>query len=83
MLYPPILNSFQAAFTTDNLPYQINFQLSNFMTEEEFQHVQIYIVYQSNNQTIVDTNLYPDGIIYKDKSDIININGIFSVSILA
>lgn len=83
MLYPPILNSFQAAFTTDNLPYQINFQLSNFMTEEEFQHVQIYIVYQSNNQTIVDTNLYPDGIIYKDKSDIVNINGIFSVSILA
>lgn len=81
MLYPPILNSFQPAFTIDTLPYTINCTLSNLMTQDEFEHIQINITYQSNNQSIANTDLYPDGIIYKDKSKLQFTNNIISISI--
>lgn len=81
MLYPPILNSFQPAFTIDTLPYTINCSLSDLMTQDEFQHIQINITYQSNNQSIANIDLYPDGIIYKSKNDLQFNDNIISVLI--
>ena len=82
MLFPPILNSFQPAFTPI-FPYSINFSLSTLMNENEISHIQIKIVYQNNNTSIANDSLYPDGIIYKEKSSIYKSNNIYFVNIEA
>lgn len=64
MLYPPTLTSTQPVFTLDDglvLKYTLNFTSVN-----EIKHYQLRIVYQSNNQYVLDTKIYPDGIIYQE-----------------
>ncbi len=43
-------------------------------------HMAIRVVQQSNNRSVVNTDLYYDGIIYKEKPDS-NINGVYSIPI--
>lgn len=66
MIYAPILNSTQAAFLADTDTYPIYFTLPSYVSLGDFQHIQVYIVKQSNNASIADITKYPDGIIYKD-----------------
>lgn len=66
MIYPPTLQSTQPAFLTSSLPYEIGFTLQNVTALNDIKHVQVRVVQQSNNKTIVNTDKYPDGIIYKN-----------------
>lgn len=65
-LFPPILNNSQEAFEYTSVSYPIYFSLPSMMSESNIGHVQIKIVKQTNNRSIINTNRYPDGIIYKD-----------------
>lgn len=74
-IYPPILKSTQKPFQSGIAEYRIYFTLqsiTNFSLDNiagsDFKHIQIRVVQQSNNKTIVDTSKYPDGIIYKPAS---------------
>lgn len=69
-IYPPTLQSTQPAFLYSQSPYPIYFTLQNIMSFNEIGHIQVRIVKQTNNRTIVNTNLYPDGTIYKNASEI-------------
>ena len=71
-IYPPVLNSTQPAFSVNSSPYYIFFSLPSVMSYDNIGHIQIRIVKQTNNRTIVDTSKYPDGIIYKSKTSIQN-----------
>lgn len=64
-IYPPILQSTQTAFLVSTNPYRIYFTLQSITSYNDIGHVQIRIVRQSNNKSIVDINQYPDGIIYQ------------------
>ena len=81
MFFPPNINNFQPAFTPV-FPYEINFSLSKFTSLNEIKHIQIRIVYQNNNSSIINTEIYPDGIIYKsiDEIQFSGINGIISIN---
>lgn len=65
-LFPPILNNSQEAFEYTAVNYSISFSLPSMVNEKEIGHIQIKIVQQTNNRSIVNTKRYPDGIIYKD-----------------
>lgn len=66
-MYPPILNSTQSAFAiTEKLNYNIDFTLQNITSSDEINHIQIRIVEQKSNKSIVKTKYFPDGIIYLD-----------------
>lgn len=64
-IYPPILQSIQTAFLASTNPYRIYFTLQSVTSYNDIGHVQIRIVRQSNNKSIVDINQYPDGVIYQ------------------
>lgn len=64
-IYPPILQSTQTAFLASTNPYRIYFTLQSVTSYNDIGHVQIRIVRQSNNKSIVDINQYPDGVIYQ------------------
>lgn len=70
-IYPPILQSTQVAFPADTSVYNIRFNLQKVTTVNEVKagHIQIRIMQQSNNKTVVSTN-YKDGTIYKPGSDL-------------
>lgn len=80
MIYPPILKSTQPAFSIANLPYAISFSLPAYVAYGDIGHVQVRIVKQANNQSIVNTTLYPDGIIYKTMPAY-NRTGVYSINI--
>lgn len=65
-LFPPILNNSQEAFDYTTISYPIYFSLPSMVSESNIGHVQIKIVKQTNNRSIINTDRYPDGIIYKD-----------------
>lgn len=69
-IYPPTLQSTQPAFLYSQSSYPIYFTLQNVTSFNEIGHVQIRIVKQTNNKTIINTNIYPDGTIYKNASEI-------------
>lgn len=69
-IYPPTLKSTQPAFLASTPVYQIYFTLQSITSFSEIGHVQIRIVRQSNNKSIVNTSQYPDGTIYKAPSAI-------------
>lgn len=76
-LFPPILNNSQEAFEYTTVTYPIYFSLPSMMSERNIGHIQVKIVKQTNNRSIVNTDRYPDGIIYKDyivRENIVNIN---------
>lgn len=75
MIFPPILQSTQPAFLASSDEYIIYMSLQSITSYSEIGHVQIRLVRQSNNKTIVDTSLYPDGIIYKPATDLKGVTG--------
>lgn len=82
-IYPPTLKSTQPAFIFTTASYPINFTLQKVTTFDSIGHVQIRVVKQTNNRSIVNTALYPDGTIYKTPSEVHNQGGYYSVSILS
>lgn len=69
-IFPPILESSQPAFNTSIYTYPIYFTLSNITSLNTLGHIQIRLVYQKDNKSAVDLSKYPDGIIYKNISNI-------------
>lgn len=65
MIYPPNLTSTQPAFSAMNKSYAIGFTLPSYVAYNDIGHLQIRVVKQANNRSIVNTSLYPDGTIYK------------------
>lgn len=81
-IYPPIMASSQDAFLASSAYEPIEFTLSSVTNRRDIRHVQIKIVYQKNNKTAVNTSLYPDGIIYKPDTALIDLgNNRYQVSI--
>lgn len=82
-IYPPTLQSSQSAFLYTVTSYSIYFNLQKITQFSEIGHLQIRLVRQSNNRTIVNTSKYPDGIIYKTPSQIFKANdNKYSIAIL-
>ena len=71
-IYPPILASAQPAFVPGDYPlgYPIYFTLQNITSFNSIGHIQIRVVDQQSNTSVIKTTNYPDGIIYKSKSEI-------------
>lgn len=71
MLYPPILASTQSVFSINEIPngYEVKFSLAAITTYDEIGHIGILVAKQSNNRSIANTRLYPDGVIYKSWDD--------------
>ena len=71
MLYPPILASTQSVFSINEISngYEVKFSLAAITTYDEIGHIGILVAKQSNNRSIVNITLYPDGIIYKSWDD--------------
>lgn len=69
-IYPPTLKSTQSAFLASTGLYPVYFTLQSITAFTDIGHIQIRIVKQSNNRSIVDTRKYPDGIIYKSPQNI-------------
>lgn len=83
-IYPPTLQSSQPAFLYSETSYPIYFTLQKITQFNEIGHIQIRVVRQSNNRTIVNTSKYPDGTIYKSSSQIfVENNSQYSISILS
>lgn len=80
-IYPPILQSTQSAFLATTPTYPIYFTLQTIMSFNDIKHIQIRVVSQSNNKTVVNTALYPDGIIYKASSFISQTGNQYYISI--
>lgn len=69
-IYPPTLQSSQPAFLYTETSYPIYFTLQKITQFNEIGHIQVRLVKQSNNRSIVNTARYPDGIIYKSQLQI-------------
>lgn len=69
-IYPPILKSTQPAFLASTISYRVYFTLQNITAFEEIGHIQIRVVRQANNKSIINTAQYPDGTIYLAPQDI-------------
>lgn len=82
-IYPPTLQSTQPAFLYSVPSYTIYFTLQQITSFNDIGHIQIRIVRQSNNRTIVNTDQYPDGTIYKPPGDIRQEGSRYSVDINA
>lgn len=80
-IYPPTLQSTQPAFLSSVNVYQINFTLQPITSFNDIGHVQVRLVRQSNNKSIVNTDQYPDGTIYKAPSAIGSLGNQYFVSI--
>lgn len=82
-IYPPILQSSQPAFVPES-SYTVYFSLQKITQFNEIGHVQIRIVRQSNNRSVVNTAKYPDGTIYKSPGQVslYNGSGVYGVNIL-
>ena len=82
-IYPPTLRSTQPAFLTSTSSYPVYFTLQQITSFNQIGHVQIRVVRQSNNRSIVNTEKYPDGTIYKDPSEIRVEGTTYSIAILS
>ena len=80
-IFPPIVNSFISAFTDTADEIKINFALPITTDYKEIKHIDIRMVQQSNNKTVVDTSIYPDGIIYKSKNNVNQNGDIYSINV--
>ena len=64
-IYPPTLQSTQPAFLATSTEYDVKYTLQKVTSAEEIKHVQIRVVEQRSNSSIVNTSKYPDNVIYK------------------
>lgn len=81
-IYPPTLQSTQPAFLYNTASYPIYFTLQSITSFNEIGHIQIRIVKQIDNRSIIDTSKYPDGTIYKQPSNIQQSGNRYCISIL-
>lgn len=65
-IYPPTLQSTQPAFLATTPDYEIKYTLQKVTSAETIKHIQIRVVEQRSNSSIVNTAKYPDNIIYKN-----------------
>lgn len=65
-VYPPTLQSTQPAFLATTPDYEIKYTLQKVTSAETIKHIQIRVVEQRSNSSIVNTSKYPDNIIYKN-----------------
>lgn len=65
-IYPPTLQSTQPAFLATTPDYEIKYTLQKVTSAETIKHIQIRVVEQRSNSSIVNTSKYPDNIIYKN-----------------
>ena len=79
-VYPPLVNSSSSAFNKDVDSIIVKFSVPIIVNYEDVKHISIRVVQQSNNKSVVDTNTYYDGIIYKKKPTSSE-NGIYSIAI--
>lgn len=81
-IYPPTLQSSQPAFLYNVTEYPIYFSLQKITSFQDIGHIQIRVVRQTNNRSVINTNIYPDGIIYKSPSEITKDGHKYSINIL-
>ena len=73
-LFPPLLNSYQSAFVASN-EYRIYYDLPAVTSASDIGHIQIKIVYQSNNSILATDGIFaPDGIIYQKRGSLLKDN---------
>lgn len=65
-IYPPTLQSTQPAFLATETSYDVKYTLQKVTSVDSIKHVQIRVVEQRSNSSIVNTSKYPDNIIYKN-----------------
>ena len=70
-IFSPILNSSQPAFDFTVTNYPINFTVPDKIHSTDIKHIGIRVIKQNNNENIVKTDTYPDGIIYKNFNKVI------------
>lgn len=70
--YPPILASTQAAFVAGVNPLYIYYSISDLMDGSRIGHIDIKILRQRDNASVVDTSKFPDGIIYQTYNSSLN-----------
>lgn len=69
-IYPPTLPSTQSAFIyNEGSSYTVNFSLQSMVSTNDIGHMQVRVMKQSNNRSIVNTSQYPDGNIYRNWGD--------------
>lgn len=68
-IYPPIIATSQPAFTSTT-KYTVYFNLNSLTDWSSVKHVQMRIMKQTNNKSIINTSVYPDGTIYRDAINI-------------
>lgn len=67
MIYPPILASTQPAFLVSERSYQIYFSLPSIVSEAQIGHIQVSMVRQNNNKSIITySDDRPDRILQLD-----------------
>lgn len=65
-IYPPTLQSTQPAFLATTPDYEIKYTLQKVTSAETIKHIQIRVVEQRSNSSIVNISKYPDNVIYKN-----------------
>lgn len=80
-LYPPVLEKSLPAFDKRIENYKISFQLPSFISYSDIGHIQIKINSQ-NGESLGNPSLYPDHIIYKDISQISQMDNSLTINTL-
>ncbi|MDD7150360.1 MAG: hypothetical protein PUH43_00270 [Clostridium sp.] len=79
-VYPPIVNSSIPAYLATAESLNINFSLPKSLNYDDVKNISIKFSQQSNNKSVVNTDIYYDGIIYMEKPTT-STNGIYTVTI--
>lgn len=72
--YPPILASTQKAFLYSDSILRVDFSISDLMDASRIGHIDIKVLRQRDNSSVVSRVKYPDGIIYKTYTPSTSIN---------
>ena len=62
-IYPPTLQSTQPAFLATEASYDVKYTLQKVTSADSIKHVQIRVVEQRSNSSVVNTSKYPDNVI--------------------
>lgn len=79
-VYPPIVNSSIPAYLATAESLNINFSLPKSLNYDDVKNISIKFSQQSNNKSVVNTDIYYDGIIYMEKPAT-STNGIYTVTV--
>ena len=66
-VYPPIVGSSIPAFLASDATLNIEFSLPKSLNYDDVKNISIKFTQQSNNKSVVNTDIYYDGIIYMEK----------------